>query len=158
MVQPIKMTREPIPTWFFALVVVRHEGRYLLVHETKHGQKWYLPAGRVEPGESLLCAARRETMEEAGIKPRLDGIVRFEHQATLRRSRLRVVFAAVPEGSTKPKAFADQHSLEAGWFTLEEMRQLDLRGSEVIEFCAYLERGGAIASLDLLSAEGAPLE
>ena len=51
------MPRDPIPTWFFALVVVRQGDRFLLVHEAKHGQDWYLPAGRVEPGESLTDAA-----------------------------------------------------------------------------------------------------
>ena len=42
------MPREAIPTWFFAIVVVRRGDRFLLVHERKHGQLWYLPAGRVE--------------------------------------------------------------------------------------------------------------
>ena len=47
------MSRTPSATWFFALVVVRRGDRFLLVHERKHGQTWYLPAGRVEPGETL---------------------------------------------------------------------------------------------------------
>ena len=34
------MPRNPIPTWFFALVVVRKGERFLLVHEAKHGQGW----------------------------------------------------------------------------------------------------------------------
>jgi phosphatase NudJ len=42
------MSREPIPTWYFALVVVVSGDRFLRVHERKHGQLWYLPAGRVE--------------------------------------------------------------------------------------------------------------
>jgi len=39
------MSRDPIPTWCFALVVVRLGERWLLVHERKHGQGWYLPNG-----------------------------------------------------------------------------------------------------------------
>src|SRR4051812_25175444 len=61
------MAREPIPTWFFALVVVRKGDRFLLVQEHEHGQLWYLPAGRVEPGEGLCAAALRETLEESGV-------------------------------------------------------------------------------------------
>jgi hypothetical protein len=38
------MPRDPIPTWFFVLVVVRLDNRFLLVHEATHGQLWYLPA------------------------------------------------------------------------------------------------------------------
>ena len=55
------MSRLPIPTWFFVLVVVRRGEQFLLVHERKHGQLWYLPAGRVEPGETFVEAAVRET-------------------------------------------------------------------------------------------------
>ncbi len=59
----------PMPgvTWCFALMVVRLEDRFLVVHEAKHGQRWYLPAGRVEPGETFAEAAARETLEEAGV-------------------------------------------------------------------------------------------
>ena len=41
------MPRDPIPTWFFAPVVVRQGDRFLLVHEAKHEQGWCVPAGRV---------------------------------------------------------------------------------------------------------------
>ena len=68
-------TRDPIPTWYFVLVVVRRGDQYLVVHESKHGQRWYVPAGRVERGETLDAAALRETLEEAGIPIALDGIV-----------------------------------------------------------------------------------
>jgi phosphatase NudJ len=69
------MPRAPIPTWFFALVVVRQGDRFLLVHEAKHGQGWCVPAGRVEPGESLFDAAVRETLEETGVPVVLDGVL-----------------------------------------------------------------------------------
>ena len=41
------MARTPIPTWCFAIVVVRRGDQFLLVQERSHGQPWYLPAGRV---------------------------------------------------------------------------------------------------------------
>src|SRR5437016_11527969 len=98
------MAREPIPTWFFALVVVRSGHRYLLVHENKHGQLWYLPAGRVEPGESFIEAARRETLEETGVPVVLEGILRVEHSPLRDGSgaRLRVLFVARPQDDTPP--------------------------------------------------------
>jgi len=58
--------RDPTPTWFYVLVVVRQGDRFLLVHERRFNQPWYLPAGRVEPGETLTKAAVRETPEENG--------------------------------------------------------------------------------------------
>lgn len=42
--------------------------RSLLVHEARHGGGWYLPAGRVEMGETLVDAAVRETLEESGVR------------------------------------------------------------------------------------------
>ena len=41
----------------------------------KYEQQWYLPAGRVEKGETLLDAAMRNTVEEAGISVIIKGIL-----------------------------------------------------------------------------------
>jgi hypothetical protein len=70
------MARDPIPTWFFAVVVVRHGNRFLLVQERKHNQLWYLPAGRAEFGESLADAALRETSRNPS-QGAADGVLRW---------------------------------------------------------------------------------
>src|SRR6185312_2351788 len=95
--------RSAIPTWFFAVVVVRKADRFLLVHERKHGQLWYLPAGRVEPGESFFDAAVRETLEETGVAVRLDGVIRVEHTPSPGGMRVRVVFTGGPVDERPPK-------------------------------------------------------
>lgn len=82
-------TREPMPAWFYALVLVRRGDRFLLVEETDHGGGWYVPAGRVEPGETLTAAALREVREEAGIDVRLTGVHRCEHTVFDEGVRLR---------------------------------------------------------------------
>ena len=108
------MTREPIPTWVFALVIVRKGDRFLVVHERKHGQLWYLPAGRIEPGETLAQGARRETLEETGVPVEIDGILRVEHTPHPKgTARLRVLFTAHPVDDTPPKTQPDEESLEA---------------------------------------------
>lgn len=151
------MPRDPIPTWFFVLVVVRREDRFLLVHERKHGQGWYLPAGRVEPGEGFIGAARRETFEESGIPVAIEGIIRVEHTPSPDgTSRLRVIFIARPVDDTPPKSQPDEESLGAAWVSLEEMKTLNLRGEEVYQACEYVANGGTIYPLDLLATEGAP--
>jgi phosphatase NudJ len=147
--------REPIPTWFFVLVVVRLGRRFLVVHERKHGQRWYLPAGRVEPGERLVDAALRETLEETGVPIVVEGIVRVEHTpAPDGNARCRVIFVARSADDTAPQATAD--SLGAAWVTLEELDQLELRGDDVRELFHYIANGGAVIPLAALSSEGSP--
>ena len=143
-----------IPTRFYALTVVRDGSRYALVqeHDTKH---WYLPAGRVEPGETFFEAALRETKEEAGIDVELTGILRVEHTPMPDgTSRVRVFFVARPL-STALKTTADVHSAQARWCTPAEARLLTLRGNEVLEALRYVEENGAVHPLSLLALEGA---
>ncbi len=149
------MARAPIPSYFFALVVVRKGDEFLLVHESKHGQGWYLPAGRVEAGETFVSAAERETLEEAGIPVRVDGIVRVEHAAEADYSRVRVIFTAVPVGDKPLKSVPDDESLEAKWVRLCDLSWYPLRGEEVKELLEFIEGGGAVYPVDLLQIEGA---
>lgn len=147
------MAREPIPTWYFALVVVRLGQRFLVVHERKHGQLWYLPAGRVELGETLVEAAVRETREEAGIDIIVEGILRVQHTPDARGARVRVVFVARPASDAPPKQEPDAESLGAAWVSLDELARLPLRGDEVRELFAYVADGGAVYPLGLLGSE-----
>jgi phosphatase NudJ len=150
------MPREPIPTWCFAVVVARRGDKFLLVHETKHGSLWYLPAGRVEPGESFAAAARRETLEEAGVPVELVGVIRIEHTPSPAGARMRVVFLAEPVDDTPPKSVPDEESLEAAWVGLDELAKYPLRGDEVEELFAYIARGGTVCPLGVLQPEGMP--
>lgn len=48
-----------------ATVICTQGGQILFVRKQK--SKWTLPGGKVEPGESLACAAIRELREETGL-------------------------------------------------------------------------------------------
>jgi phosphatase NudJ len=150
------MARDPIPTWFFVLTVVRRHGTYLLVHELKHGQRWYLPAGRVEPGEALVAAAERETLEESGVPIRVTGLIRVEFSPDAEGTRVRVILAGEPVDDTPPKSQPDAESLAAGWFSARSALALPLRGYDVADVIEYLEAGGSVAPLSVLTWEGAP--
>ncbi|MFO0647168.1 MAG: NUDIX domain-containing protein [Polyangiales bacterium] len=150
------MAREPIPTWFFAMAVVRLGRRFLVVRERKHGQLWYLPAGRVEPGETFVDAAVRETLEESGVRITVEGLLRVEHSPSPEGARVRVFVVARPSDDTQPKTVADEHSLEARWVTLEELAALPLRGAEVTEVFRYVAEGGAVFPLAAITDEGSP--
>ena len=151
------MPRKPIDTWFFALVVVRKGDNFLLVQERKHGQRWYLPAGRAEPGESLAEAALRETLEETGVPVRLLGVLRLEHNPLGREARVRALFLAEPIDETPPKSWPDDESLQAAWVSLPELDDYELRSDEVETLLRYVASGGAIHPLSVLQREGTPL-
>ena len=150
------MARDPIPTWYFAVVLVRKGHRFLLVHERKHGQLWYLPAGRVEPGETLIEGARRETLEEAGIPIEVEGILRVQHTpGPDGTARVRVIFVARPVDDTPPKSEPDDDSLGAGWFSLAEAMDLPLRcgGTEIPSLLREILGGAPIHPLSVLDSE-----
>ena len=152
------MPRDPIPTYYFALVVVKSGNRFLLVQERKFGQTWYVPGGRAEPGETLALAAQRETLEEAGIRVRLTGVLRLEHSPFPEMSRVRAVFLAVPLDDEALKQEADDESLRAEWVTLDELAQYPLRGPEVEKMFRYVAAGGVVAPLDFIQEEGQPFD
>ncbi len=147
------MSREPIPLHAFALVLVRHQERFLLVEE-RDGE-WYFPAGRVDPGETISEAALRETHEEAGIHVRLTGVYRIEQRPTASPKfgmRIRAFFAAVPIDATAPvKSTSDEHSRGAAWLTIDEIKDgRPLRGDEVLDVFEAVTRGVTVHPLELL--------
>ena len=146
------MSRTPTPTWNFAVVLVRQGQRFLLVHERKHGQTWYLPAGRVEPGESFSDAARREAREETGMDIVLEGILHIEHEVAPDFGRMRVVFVARPADAAEPRTEPNEHSLEAKWCTVEEMSGLPLRAEEARTLARALVDGAPVHPLSVLVA------
>ena len=147
------MAREPIPTFCFSLVVVQLGRRYLVVREASRGNLWYLPAGRVEPGETFQEAAIREAYEEAGIEVKLDGVLRVEYSPVPGGARMRVIFVGRPVSDKPPKHTPDDESLEAKWVTLEELSRLDLRGGEVMDLFSEVENGAFVSPMSILGRE-----
>ena len=150
------MPAEPIPTHYFVLIVVHREDYFLLTQENRQNKPWSLPGGRVEPGEMLLQAAQRETLEETGLKVKFDGIVRVEHTLMGDHVRMRVIFTARPVDDAQPKSEPDEHSLRAAWATLEDLDKVQLRGNDVRRILEYVANGGRIYPMSLLTHEGAP--
>jgi ADP-ribose pyrophosphatase YjhB (NUDIX family) len=54
--------------------VIDDEGRVLLIHRTDN-DRWALPGGEVELGESVSSAVIREVREETGIEVEITGLV-----------------------------------------------------------------------------------
>ena len=111
-----------------ATVVVR-DGRLLCVEERANG---YLvinqPAGHLEPDESLVEAAVRETREETGWNVRITHVVgAYQWKATeTGRHYLRFAFAAEPL-SHDPGRTLDEGIVQAVWMTPVELQGAQAR-------------------------------
>lgn len=138
--------------------VVVDGGRLLMVEETVGGRLVLnQPAGHLEPDESLVEAALRETLEETGWQVRLTAFVgAYQWKAPAAadgsggRHYLRFAFAAEPL-SFDPARPLDEGIVQAVWMTPAELqaRAPQHRSPLVWQVAAdYL--GGRRHSLDLL--------
>ena len=108
-----------------ATVVVR-DGRLLCVEERSNGQLVInQPAGHLEPDESLVEAAVRETREETGWNVRITHLVgAYQWKAPeTRRHYLRFAFAAEAVDQIPGHAL-DEGIVRALWLTPGELQDL----------------------------------
>ncbi len=110
-----------------ATIVVR-DGRLLCVEERVNGDVVInQPAGHLEPDESLLEAALRETREETGWDVRLTAFVgAYQWKAETGRHYLRFAFAAEPV-QHDPARKLDEGIVQAVWMTPDELQNAQPR-------------------------------
>lgn len=114
-------------------MVLIQEGKVLLIQEAKESCRgsWYLPAGRVEPNETLEAAVKREVLEEAGLECEPDALISVEYRL---RGWVRFMFTGhVTGGVLKTPDKADKESLQAEWFLYDEKSPPILRTSDISE-------------------------
>ncbi|GMT27583.1 hypothetical protein PFISCL1PPCAC_18880 [Pristionchus fissidentatus] len=109
------------------------EEEVLLIQEAKKKSygKWYMPAGRVEAGETLVETVHREVLEETGYTCEVLELLSMQVQGS---GWYRFAFVAnVTGGDLKTKA--DQESLCAQWFPVKQVKakKLEMRGSDFIK-------------------------
>ena len=75
--------------------VIEKEGKYLLVQEAKEScrGKWNLPAGHLDPGETMADGAKREAKEETGCEVELTGVCQIGSRVKENEVFASVIFA-----------------------------------------------------------------
>jgi 8-oxo-dGTP pyrophosphatase MutT (NUDIX family) len=138
--------------------VVERDGRYLFVEERIRGALVVnQPAGHLEPGETLVQAAIRETLEETAwdVEPTgLVGVYQWTSPAD-GTHYLRFAFAARALGERRGRPL-DRGIERAMWLGLDELAGYTPR-SPLVRRCVEDFRRGACAPLATLAAlETAP--
>ncbi|RJS95088.1 NUDIX domain-containing protein [Salinisphaera sp. Q1T1-3] len=114
--------------------IVACESRYLVVEEIARGRRVVnQPAGHVEPGETILDAAIRETREESAWRFHPTGIVGFYYMPHADgRHTLRVALAGQVDDH-RPRQALDDGIITTHWLTRGELGERDdLRSALVL--------------------------
>lgn len=117
--------------------ILKHPGCVVIIPRTKSGEYvlvkqyrfpidkflWEFPAGGREPGETFAAAAKRELMEEIGMRPRrLKKLVEFYPTPGVSGEKMHLFLAwdLVPEKAQKD----EDEDFEIRQFTLGELRKM----------------------------------
>ena len=133
--------------------IVEQDGRFLFVEEEADGRAVFnQPAGHLEPGETLLDAVRRETLEESAwhIEPTgLVGIYLMQPPDSA-ITYLRFCFRAKALRH-EPARKLDKEIIRAVWFTPDELRAERARHrSPLVLRCVEDALAGADTPLSLI--------
>ncbi|MEE1868564.1 NUDIX hydrolase [Pseudomonas auratipiscis] len=133
--------------------IVEDQGRFLMVEEFKAGKHVFnQPAGHLEANESLLDAARRETLEESAWEVELTGIVGIYLYTAPSNgvTYQRVCFAARPL-KHHPQRPLDSDIVRAIWLSRDELLAMPERWrSELVPRCIDDYLAGPLHSLTLI--------
>jgi 8-oxo-dGTP pyrophosphatase MutT (NUDIX family) len=140
--------------------VIERDGRYLLVEEhTPEGLRLNNPAGHLEPGESLLQAVVRETLEETACRFEPQALVgvylaRLQRVATGEDvTYLRFAFCGTV-GESDPGRKLDEDIVRTLWLTPDEIESsAERHRSPLLRRCIADHRAGRRYPLELLSAD-----
>ena len=109
--------------------VAVNDGRLLMVEKRVAGRAGFnQPAGHLEPDESIMDAAIRETLEETGWQVELTGFIGAYQWTAPETGQhyLRMAFAALPQ-THYPERPLDQGILAAHWLSPGEIMDLNER-------------------------------
>ena len=132
--------------------IVEHEGRFLMVEEISLGlQVINQPAGHIEEGETIVAAARRETLEETGWLVEPEGLVGLytytapANQVTYHRYCLFAKALNAVDG-----AVLDDGIIGPRWLTIDELRVSKQLRSPMVLTCIEDYLAGKRYPLDVI--------
>lgn len=132
--------------------VLEKDGKYLLVQEAqeKCRGKWNLPAGHMDPNETIFEATKREIREECGLEVELSGVCQIGNQKLENDAFVSVIFTTrVLDDDIK---FDPQEILDVKWFSYEEILSMkeQLRNERLILGAIDNIHNGLVAPISIV--------
>jgi len=116
--------------------LAEREGLFFLARRKLGGDlggKWELPGGKLEEGENAAEAMIREWDEELELEVQVGALLgsgRFSHRG---KEFILEMYGVSFDGEPQ----ADHEHTEWGWFTPQQINELDLAGSDRIVLSGY---------------------
>lgn len=112
------------------LLIKNDKGKFLFIQRNTPlpdgtGIKWDIPGGRINPGESLKDALKREVMEEIGIDLTADPTLLSAQDILIPDADLHVVRLTYATSLDKEVVLGDEHQAMR-WHTLKEAADIDV--------------------------------
>ena len=132
--------------------VVKKDNKYLLVQEAqeKCRGKWNIPAGHLDPNETVFEGAKREIFEESGLEVELTGIALIGNRVMEDDELLGLVFSTeIVGGDIK---INPNEILDIKWFTYDEILNMkdEFRTYNLIVDSITAVENNNLVSLDII--------
>lgn len=133
-------------------VVIEKDGKYLLVQEAqeKCRGKWNLPAGHLDPGETMADGAKREAKEETGCEVELTGVCQIGSRVKENEVFASVIFTT--ELMREEIAFDPAEILDVKWFDYEGIVAMrsEIRNEGLLIGAIENVRNGLVAPMGIV--------
>lgn len=132
--------------------VIEKEGKFLLVQEAQEicRGKWNIPAGHLDPNETIFDGAKREVFEETGCRVELTGVLEVAQRVLENDVWMSVIFKTkLLEENIR---FDKSEILDVKWFTYDEILNMktELRSYDWITNSIKALVENKVADIDLV--------